>query len=143
MKKAIIISAICLTFITAKANNITTKLYNMLHTPSYILNKSSVPADPNPHTVKQPNGKMLTFFIKGDERIHWYETLDGYTLLYGESGHLEFACKDENGTLMSSGILAFNAEERGEEELSFLKETPKKLFFSDEQTKSMTGRFRH
>ncbi len=110
------------------------------HTTYNILYKF-VPADPRPRTIQQPNGKMLTFYIKGDERISWCETLDGYTLLYGDSKHLEFACVDENGTLQPSGILACNEEERGEEELSFLMTIKKQLFFSKEQTDEMFKRF--
>ncbi|MBO6118254.1 MAG: hypothetical protein J6P44_06920 [Bacteroidales bacterium] len=102
----------------------------------------AVPADPHPRTITQPNGKQLTFYIRGDERIHWCETLDGYTLLYNEDGYLEFACTDENGKLQTSGILACNKEERTEEEISFLKETPKGLFFNDSQIATMKQQFR-
>lgn len=90
---------------------------------------SPVPADPTPHTVIQSNGKTLTYFLKGDERIHWFETLDGYTLVKNEEGEFEFACIDECDRLQGSGILACNVEERGEIELSFLETIPKRLFF--------------
>ena len=140
MKKTIIISAICLTFITTKANNIIFQTNNMLHSTHYMLHKSMVPADPRPRTIKQPNGKTLTFYIRGDERINWCETLDGYTLLNNEEGNLEYACIDENLNLVPSGILASNTEERDEEELNFLREIKPKLFFSKQQTDLMLGR---
>ncbi|MDO5760408.1 MAG: hypothetical protein Q4Q06_05230 [Bacteroidota bacterium] len=93
----------------------------------------SIPANPKPITIVQPNGKTLTFILKGDERMHWMETLDGYTLLRNENGDLEFACVDENGILQNSGILACNQEERDEIELSLLQTIEPKLFFSSEQ----------
>lgn len=99
------------------------------------LNVFAVPANTKPITITQPNGKTLTFVLKGDERVHWYETLDGYTLLKNEEGDLEFACVDENNILQVSGILACNQEERDEIELSFLQTIKPQLFFSQQQLK--------
>lgn len=99
------------------------------------LNVFAVPANTKPITITQPNGKILTFVLKGDERVHWYETLDGYTLLRNEEGDLEFACVDENNILQVSGILACNQEERDEIELSFLQTIKPQLFFSQQQLK--------
>lgn len=99
------------------------------------LNVFAVPANTKPITITQPNGKTLTFVLKGDERVHWYETLDGYTLLRNEEGDLEFACVDENNILQVSGILACNQEERDEIELSFLQTIKPQLFFSQQQLK--------
>lgn len=100
-----------------------------------------VPADSRPITIKQPNGKTLTFILRGDERISWAETLDGYTLLYNEKGYWEFACIDDYKNLVPSGILACNKEERGEEENVFLKDIKPKLFFSKEQTDNKINSF--
>lgn len=102
---------------------------------SMCLNVFAVPANTKPITITQPNGKILTFILKGDERLHWYETLDGYTLLRNEEGDLEFACVDENNILQVSGILACNQEERDEVENSFLQTIKHKLFFSQQQLK--------
>lgn len=100
-----------------------------------------IPADPRPRTITQPNGKKLTFYIKGDERISWAETLDGYTLLNGDSNVLEYACIDENLNLIASGIMACNEDERDEWEKEFLKDLPKNLFFSKQQTDAAFHRF--
>lgn len=102
------------------------------------LNVFAVPANTKPITITQPNGKTLTFVLKGDERVHWYETMDGYTLLRNEEGDLEFACVDENNILQVSGILACNQEERDEVENSFLQTITPKLFFSQQQLKEKT-----
>ncbi len=100
---------------------------------SFCLKLLAVPADTKPITIVQPNGKTLTFLLKGDERVHWYETIDGYTLLRNEEGDLEFACVDENNILQVSGILACNQEERDEIEFSFLQTIKPQLFFSQQQ----------
>ena len=101
---------------------------------------SAVPADPRPVTVTQPNGKILTFYIKGDEFVHWCETLDGYTLLYNDNGNLEYACQLEDSTLVSSGILASNEEFRDEDDCNFLSSIAKHLFFSSSQVKAMRSK---
>lgn len=106
-----------------------------------IILTNSVPADPHPQTIKQPNGKTLTFYIRGDERISWAETSDGYTLLYGESGTLEYACIDDEFNLVASGIIACNEEERDDFENDFLQDLPKNLFFSKQQIESSLKRF--
>lgn len=93
----------------------------------------SVPADPTPHTMIQPNGKTITFILRGDENLHWYESLDGYTLLRNQDQYLEFACIDENQMLIPSGILACNQDQRDEQELDFLQTIEPRLFFSDKQ----------
>lgn len=100
-----------------------------------------VPADSRPITIQQPNGKMLTFILRGDERISWGETLDGYTLLYNENGFFEFACVDDNKNLVPSGILACNQNERDEQEKNFLETIKPKLFFSKKQIEQRNNRF--
>ncbi|MBQ9254173.1 MAG: hypothetical protein IJ180_05295 [Bacteroidales bacterium] len=88
-----------------------------------------VPADPRPHVVIQANGKTLTYYVKGDERTHWIESSDGYTLLYNDNKELEFACIDEHCNLLPSGVLACDEQDRDETELSLLETIEKRLFF--------------
>jgi len=97
----------------------------------------AVPADPNPVTLTQPNGETLTVKIKGDERINWYESMDGYTLLFNQSGYLSYAQLDEDGNLQPSDIVATNIEERSNEVRSFLNTIEPRLFYSDIQTQIM------
>ena len=93
----------------------------------------AVPADPTPKVFTQPDGKDLTILTKGDERIHWHETLDGYTLLYNNDGYLTYAQLDEYGNLISSDFIATNIEERDFAVRSFLQSIGKNLWFSDTQ----------
>ena len=93
----------------------------------------AVPAIPYPITFTQPNGEELTVFIKGDERLHWHETLDGYTLLYNHEKYLTYAQLDAEGNLQPSDVIATDIEKRDIVVHSFLYSIDKKLFYSDVQ----------
>ncbi|MBR1769835.1 MAG: M6 family metalloprotease domain-containing protein, partial [Bacteroidales bacterium] len=97
----------------------------------------AVPADKRPVTVKQINGKTLTFILSGDEKLNWANTLDGYTLLHNESGDWVYAVLDGRNNLVPSSVLACNEEERSAEENSFLSSINKNISFSDEQFNSI------
>ena len=94
----------------------------------------AVPAIPHPIVMTQPNGDTLTVRIKGDERINWYESMDGYTLLFNHAGYLSYAQLDVNGDLQPSEIIATAIEHRNSTVQSFLNTIEKRLFFSDLQT---------
>ncbi|MDR1739528.1 MAG: hypothetical protein LBR45_02080, partial [Bacteroidales bacterium] len=51
------------------------------------------PASPKPIEVEQPDGSKITIVLKGDERIKWAETQNGYSLLRGQDGFWEYATK--------------------------------------------------
>jgi M6 family metalloprotease-like protein len=93
----------------------------------------AVPANPHPISFTQPNGKELTVFMKGDERLHWHESLDGYTLLLNQENYLTYAILDEAGNLQPSYYIATDIEKRDIVANSFLYSTDKKLFYSDMQ----------
>ncbi|MCL2291329.1 MAG: M6 family metalloprotease domain-containing protein [Bacteroidetes bacterium] len=97
----------------------------------------AAPAIPTPVTFTQPNGDTLTVRIKGDERINWYESLDGYTLLFNQAGYLSYSQLDEDGNLQPSGFIATNIEERNIVTQSFLNTIEKNLFYSDVQRQLM------
>ena len=93
----------------------------------------AVPADPKPVTVKQPNGKTLTFYLKGDERMSWAVTLDGYSLLNNKDGNFVYAIKNSDGNMVASSVLACNAEQRNSQENTFLASVPKYITYSTTQ----------
>lgn len=93
----------------------------------------AVPANKQPVTIKQPNGKTLTFILAGDERLNWANTIDGYTLLHNASGDWVYATRDELGNMVPSAVLAANEEERSESEIAFLRNIEKNMFFSESQ----------
>ena len=42
----------------------------------------AVQAYPHLITFTQPDESTLSIYLKGDEKVHWAETEDGYSLLY-------------------------------------------------------------
>jgi len=97
----------------------------------------AIPAYPFPVTYIQPNGDSLTVKIKGDERIHWYETPDGYTLMFNQTGFLTYAQLDADGNLQPSAYIATNIDERDSTTVSFLLTIEKYLFYSNHQKQVM------
>ena len=93
----------------------------------------AVPAKQTPITITQPDGRVLTYILKGDEVVSWCESSDGYTLLANGEGVLCYAMLDKDKNLVSSGVVACNREERNVKDLLFLKSIDKKLFYSDKQ----------
>jgi len=93
----------------------------------------AVTAYPHPIVFAQPNGEEVTVKIKGDERIHWHESIDGYTLLYNQDGYLTYAVLDEDGNLQPSDFIVTDIEKRDVTIQSLLDTVGKKLFYSDVQ----------
>ncbi|MCL1849842.1 MAG: hypothetical protein FWF70_00265, partial [Bacteroidetes bacterium] len=93
----------------------------------------AVPANPDPVIITQPDGTTLTVFVRGDERINWYESMDGYTLLHNKAGYLSYAQLDETGNLQSSDYIATDVEKRNIVISSFLNTIEKNLFYSEIQ----------
>ena len=93
----------------------------------------AVPAKQTPITITQPDGRVLTYILKGDEVVSWCESSDGYTLLANGEGVLCYAMIEKDKKLVSSGVVACNREERNVKDLLFLKSIDKKLFYSDKQ----------
>jgi M6 family metalloprotease-like protein len=94
----------------------------------------AVPADPTPIVYKQPDGSVITIRLKGDEKLSWAETPDGYTLLNNGKGGWEYAIKDKSGNIKISGVLAHKEGQRTTKELRLLKILEKKIRFSKAQT---------
>ena len=93
----------------------------------------AVPANPKPVTITQPNGDELTLIMKGDEYIHWAETLDGYTLLSNSDFIFCYAQLNDSGNLEPSQFIATEISNRPHEVSLWLQNIDKKLFYSDEQ----------
>ena len=93
----------------------------------------SVPAYPYPVAYKQPDGSTIRILLRGDEFLHWAETIDGYTILQNTEGFYEYATKDNNNNLILSGKKALNVENRSFSDNMFLNNQEKGLSFSAEQ----------
>jgi len=93
----------------------------------------AVPAYPGPIKYTQPDGSVITVQLKGDERVHWAESSDGYTLLSNGKNGWEYAVADQSGDIKASGILAREVSKRTLQELQFLKGLSKNIRFSSKQ----------
>ena len=93
----------------------------------------AVPAYPELIKFRQPNGKEINIYLKGDERVNWAETEDGYSLLYDGNGNLMFATRTPHGNMIPSSFEATNANERTPEMNEMLLTTPKHLRYSKSQ----------
>lgn len=100
-------------------------------------NAEAVQANPDPVEYKLPDGNFLTVILKGDEKVRWATTVDGYTILRNKEGFFEYAIQSKEGNLSLSGIRASNVEKRSEKENQLLKSVAKGLRYSQTQTQMM------
>ncbi|MBR1644092.1 MAG: M6 family metalloprotease domain-containing protein [Bacteroidales bacterium] len=93
----------------------------------------AVPAYPDLVKFKQPHSDVvLSILLMGDERVHWAESADGYSLVHGDDGTLMFATRNGQDMVPSS-YPACEIEDRDEAVKAFLEQTPKHLRYSKSQ----------
>ncbi len=80
-----------------------------------------VPAPPDTIRYEQPDGYVLDIFLRGDEHHHVALTADGFYLIMNEEEFYEYAVKDEDGTLLTTGMIARNKADRPDEVQRFLE----------------------
>lgn len=97
----------------------------------------AIPAKRQAVTIKQPNGKLLTFVLYGDEKVSWAKTVDQYTLVRNGEGFFTYGVLNERGDLVASDVLAANPEERTGEDRAFLSLLPTNLYYSSSQVDAM------
>lgn len=100
----------------------------------------AVPANPNPITIKQPDGRTLTLILQGDEHLHWAKTLDNYTLLRNSEGYWSYAVMDDDNNMVASQFLAVNADERTAAESNFVATLQPDLRYSKEQVRQFKSK---
>jgi immune inhibitor A len=62
----------------------------------------AVPAAPGPHALVQPDGTTFQAHQWGDEWMHGWETLDGFTIVQDDGGTWHFATRAAEGALQAS-----------------------------------------
>lgn len=93
----------------------------------------AVPAYPGLVNFSQPDGSKLNIYLRGDEKVHWAETEDGYSLLYDSQGYLCYAVRNTDGNMVASEMRATDVAQRPPQAIMQLANTPKKLRFSQHQ----------
>jgi len=68
----------------------------------------AISANPNPIILNQPDGTKITLHIRGDEYFHWFEDLDGYTVVR-KNGQYAYARLNARNELVSTGLLVGRA----------------------------------
>lgn len=64
----------------------------------------SVPANPEPIELTQPDGTKIKVKLYGDEFYNWFEDFDGYTVIQDtQTGFWKYAEKNSSGDLVPSG----------------------------------------
>lgn len=93
----------------------------------------AVPAYPGLVELKQADGTILMVYIKGDEKVNWVESEDGFTLLPNKDGIYEYAIENTNGSLVCSGVKYNNISDRSDDEKEFNAQLKPHLRFSKAQ----------
>lgn len=80
----------------------------LLFTFPTMAQRSNCAAYPDVITLTQPNGTTFSAYIKGNEMLHRYESVDGYTVLQNPAagGQYEYAVLNIDGDLVPGGIAA-------------------------------------
>lgn len=92
-----------------------------------------VPAYPYPMVFTQSDKSNVSVLLKGDEKVAWAKTSDGYTLMRAENGDFVYAIPDGKGGMKPSSVLTHNPAERTSEEKALIATLDKNLFYSPEQ----------
>jgi M6 family metalloprotease-like protein len=98
----------------------------------------AVPANPEPVEVELPDGTTAVYVLKGDERVNWMQSEDGYTLLYNQDKFLVYADQDREGNLVPSVYRYRKTQLRSSEENQFLSDIPKDLRYSKSQIQMLS-----
>ncbi|GHT02994.1 hypothetical protein FACS189440_04060 [Bacteroidia bacterium] len=93
----------------------------------------AAPAVPWPVEKIQPDGTKITVYLKGDEKVHWMESLDGYTLMYNSKKNIVYAEQDADGNIVPSKV-KFTGQHS---DASNIKEIKKGLRYSRSQVETL------
>lgn len=63
---------------------------------------SRVPATPYPIKVTQPNGDTITIRLFGDERKHYFTSIDGYVIVKNAEGYFCYAAINADNEVIAS-----------------------------------------
>lgn len=81
----------------------------------------AAPALPVKHRLTQPDGTMITVYLRGDEFVHFYETTDGLMLQKNPEGFYCYAEGSEKDGIAPGPLTAADPALRTPEEQTYLK----------------------
>jgi M6 family metalloprotease-like protein len=91
----------------------------------------AVPASPEPQTVRYPDGRELTVYLRGDENRSWHETLDGFHVRPNADGVYEYTVVSDRGEPKASGVPANDPFRRDTEERDFTLTLTKEIIYPE------------
>lgn len=78
---------------------------------------------------KQPDGTIVSVCLMGDEHVSWYQTTDG-VMLCRKGNAFYVAEVNDRGDLLPTNVLAHNAGQRLDGEVTLAKAQKRELFFA-------------
>ncbi|MCP4246178.1 MAG: M6 family metalloprotease domain-containing protein [bacterium] len=69
----------------------------------------AMPGNPAPVELTQPDGARITLQVRGDEFYHWFEDLEGYTVVR-DAGQYVYAALDARGDLAATKLTVGQAD---------------------------------
>jgi M6 family metalloprotease-like protein len=97
----------------------------------------AMPAYPGLVKIQQPDGDEITIYMRGDEKVHWMESPDGYSLMYDKNKYIVFAEADKTGNMVPSSIIFRDARLRSSTVDEQLANIPKNLRYSASQVNTL------
>lgn len=99
----------------------------------------AIPAKKGFFKFKQPDGTEINVRLCGDERLNWFETVNGYKLLRNGDNFLTYAINDEKGNLVPSSLVYSSNESENSIRRSRMN-IQKETRFSDNQVSTAMQR---
>lgn len=96
-------------------------LFNLLITFMCIATMEAAPALPVKHQLTQPDGTTLTVYLRGDEFMHYYETVDGLMLQKSLNGFYCYAELSKEGKVIASSLIAHDETLRSPDEITYIR----------------------
>lgn len=94
------------------------------------------PAYPGLIKEKQPDGTVIEFYSKGDEKVNWLESPDGHSLLVDNQKRIVYAILDSKGDMIPSDIV-YRGTSTNRAIDPRAGTIPKKLFYSKGQVDAL------
>lgn len=102
------------------------KLTRLLMVPfffmlGYVDDVQAIKANPNPISIRQPDGSVITIRVNGDENFNYVTTVDGYLIRRDKDGFFKYVDTSAgNGYSVLSKQRVSNFNLRGDDELRFI-----------------------
>jgi M6 family metalloprotease-like protein len=110
--------------------------------PHYRAKSYGVPAAPFEIKYTQPDGSVVTYFLKGDGAVNWKESVEGYPIVRNASGFYEYADPDQRNRIAPSGMrLRSDNAARSAAETGFMARARRGVPLSSEAIEQMRAAY--